>query len=125
MARGPAQDAAIAIADEWPRAEALCDLAPHLPPAQQPVVLASALDAASAIADDWLGSRADALRALAPYLPRDWDLLSTTISTCAARGRSDLLSDLTALIPWLAQVAPTDALADVAQSLSEVARCWS
>ena len=55
------------MSDDSSRAQALTRLAPHLPEADRPAVLAQALTAATAISDD--SSRAQALTRLAPHLP--------------------------------------------------------
>ncbi|MBO9391259.1 MAG: hypothetical protein J7482_21465 [Roseiflexus sp.] len=114
-----------AITYEWYRAEALAALAPHLPPH----LLAEALAAARAIEDGW--QRAKALAALAPHLasyPTLDDQFAPTLRVLAQRRRKELLSDLRALLPWLAALAERQrqpaVCADLATAIIEVGRCW-
>jgi hypothetical protein len=51
-------------------------------------------------------------------------LFGETLTALAARGRSDFLSDLAALTPWLEALATPDDLAAIAQSIVDVSRCW-
>jgi hypothetical protein len=51
-------------------------------------------------------------------------LFCETIPILAARGRPAFLSDLAALTPWLEALAAPDELADIAQSIVDVSRCW-
>lgn len=67
--------AVVAIGDERSRAQALIDLAPHLPPD----LLQSALAAASAISDNRI--RAQALTDLAPHLPTDLQFQAEALVT--------------------------------------------
>ena len=119
-----------AIRDEWARAAALRDLAPHLPSSEQPTVYAEALATACAVVDRQL--RVHALRSLAPQLARNSNISSaqqlhlwhTTIHTLAARGRPRFLRDLAALTPWLAAIASPEELAEIAIAIRDVGRCW-
>jgi hypothetical protein len=111
--------AATAIADDDACAEALNALAPHLPPDLLPAALARAIQT------EWYRTRA--LAALAPHLPtipHYQQLWGETLPILAARGRSDLLSDLAALTPWLEALATPEELAAIAQSIVDVSRCW-
>jgi hypothetical protein len=88
-------------------------------------LLPEALEAARAIADEQ--HRAAALGALASHLatmPEQRRLWWETLPMLAARGRPDLLSDLAALTPWLEALATPEDLADIAQSIVDVSRCW-
>ncbi len=102
---------------------ALGALAPHLPPD----LLPNALESARTIANDWTWARA--LRDLAPHLAAaaagDASALwHTTIRTLSAHGRPGLLNDLVTLLPWLEALASPEELAEVAQAVVDVARCW-
>jgi hypothetical protein len=104
--------AARRITDEWLQAEALVALAPAvaaLPEGERSGVLAEALRAARTIAD--VSPRARVFAALAPALEVEWHqrLWNETLRALAARRRSELLSDVAALCPWLTALAsPTD-----------------
>ena len=47
----------------------------------------------------------------------------------ARNGRPDLLGDLAALMPWIAAIVERqgqpEALAEIAQAVIDVGRCWS
>jgi hypothetical protein len=124
------------------RGEALEILAPHLPPEG----LAQALESARAITDHY--SRARALGWLAAYLPPEGLALALesvraitdhysraralgwlvpnhqTIRNLAGNGRAAFLRDLAVLAPWLATLAPQQALTESATAITEIVRCW-
>jgi hypothetical protein len=56
------------------------------------------------------------------------DLFPSNLRICAGRGRPSLLSDLTAVIPWIAAMAQRahqpDVLSDLANAIIDTARCW-
>ncbi|MFN6485299.1 hypothetical protein [Nostoc sp. DedQUE02] len=94
LALSEALEAALAIQDEWSRAEALRALSDKLPA----VLLPQALEAALAIQSEW--SRAQALRALTDKLP---DVLPQALEAALAiqdeRSRAEALSALADKLP--------------------------
>ena len=84
-----ALDAAVAITDDYFRAEPLAAIACHLPSDQQPTIFTRALDAASAISDDYF--RAEALAAIACHLPSDQQsaILARALDAAAAISDED------------------------------------
>ena len=101
--RAQAMAAVTAITNDYYRACALAQLAPHLPEAERPAVLAQALTATATIKD---GRPEYALKLLAPHLPAD--LLAQAL-TAATAITSDYrrANALAALAPYL----PADLLA--------------
>jgi hypothetical protein len=110
------------IQNEEDRAEILHSLAPHLPEEQQGAVRAEALAAARFIQNE--EARAEILHSLASHLASAPGLFYETLPILAARGRPALLSDLTALTPWLEALATPEELAAIVQSIVDVSRCW-
>jgi hypothetical protein len=116
-------ESAYAIPDEERRVRALSNLAPYLPTE----LATSALDNARMLETE--RSRLSALSRLDAHLATHhsshgrthWH---TTIRTLAARGRPAFLSDLTALMPWLAALATPEELTDIAIAIRDVTRCW-
>jgi hypothetical protein len=124
-----ALQAALTISREESRAHALIALAPLLPPHQQQAVLPQALLAAQNISQEW--SRTHALIALAPMLtpePSHDQLVTSTLRILASRGRSDLLSDLAALAPWLIAITQRaqqpKTLSELAIAIIDTGHCW-
>jgi hypothetical protein len=118
--------AARAIRNEDNRAEALRDLAPHLP---EPL-LREALAAAREIGD--AEHRAEALAGLAPRLA-EWARQERAavhaawvlaLHALAARTRKDLFSDLRALSPVIATLGGAAAVAETFHAIQEVGRWW-
>ncbi len=104
-------------------AQALSDLAAHLPPD----LLPEALTAAREIRD--VDNRARALSALAPRLAelpkaQAYPLWAETLPVLAGRTRRDLLSDLGALALLIAALGGEQAFTETARAIQDVARWW-
>jgi hypothetical protein len=110
-------------------AQTLKILVPRLPP----VLFPSALAVALSIEDE--DDRIWSLDELAIHLAictktspfSNWGEVwqqTIKVSTSTAWDRPALLRALTALTPWLEALATPDDLADIAQSIIDVARCW-
>ncbi len=111
---------------EW-RWQALAAVAPHLEPAEQDQVLGEALSAARDIQDE--KRRSEAMAALAPRLaklPRAelYRLWIETILVSATRKRESLLWDLGALLPMIAALGGSEAMADTVRAIQDVGRWW-
>ncbi len=107
----------------------LAELAPYLPQEEQPGVLIESLRAAILIQDEI--RRPHVLTALAPMLSKpcsDSTLFILTLYFLAQRGRPALLSDLTALAPWIIALAEhygqPAVPAALAEAVVDVERCW-
>jgi hypothetical protein len=86
-----------------------------------------ALAAARGLGDDrdWTWALGALTTQLAAYSAGDATLLwNTTIRSLSTHGRPALLNDLSTLMPWLAVLASPEELAEVAQAVVDVARCW-
>ncbi len=118
-----ALEAARAIENEGSRSEALVALAPHL---SEPL-LHEALEAARAIRDE--EHRSEALAALASRLAELpptalYSIWSETILFLATRTRRGLLADLGSLVPVLAALGGTEAMAETFRAIQDVGRWW-
>jgi hypothetical protein len=96
-----------------------------------PIEWEDILAAACAMGGGYWGEvwRTTSLKEIAPHLfhldvHRQQRLLATTLPVLAGRGRPAFLQDLAALTPWLEALATPDDLADIAQSIVDVSRCW-
>ncbi|MFV9506870.1 MAG: AAA family ATPase [Oscillochloridaceae bacterium umkhey_bin13] len=122
---GKAFAAVRTITNEYERADALNAFVPHLPPA----LLSEALAAARAITVENAHIRVMVALAtrFAVTLAID-DAFFPTLRVLAQRGRPELLSDLTALTPWIIALAERhqqpEVPAALAQAIVETRRCW-
>ncbi|MFN6493611.1 hypothetical protein [Nostoc sp. DedQUE03] len=123
LALSEALEAALAIQDEWSRAQALSALADKLPD----VLLPQALEAALAIQSERF--RAQALSALASGLSQMpnaklFPLWQNTLHELSVRTRPNLLQDIKALFPVIFALGGEAATAEVARAIVDVARWW-
>jgi hypothetical protein len=116
-----------AIGHKTSRAWVLAVLVPHLVPAERHQVLHEALDVARAIGAE--ERRAEVLAVLAPHLAKItretlYPLWNATLQLSVTRSRTDLMTDLTALIPVITALGGVEAIAETCRAIKDVGRWW-
>jgi hypothetical protein len=122
-----ALEAICEIEDEYSRAQGLAGLAPHLPEPSRREALRKAVGAATEIR--YMDDRAQALRALVPYLtqlPRSilYPLWCETLSKLAQRTRQDILSDLQVVASLITELGSKEAVAETFRAIQNTGRWW-